>query len=314
MNNPIHHQWEWNDDLADDLARLIRLAIRADLDRGCDVTSAALLSTRQEGTANIVCREPGVLCGIAGISVLLKEFDVPVTWSSAKTDGDALVAGDVVGILDGRALDLLVLERTLLNYISYLSGIASLTRRYVDAVSETSAEICDTRKTIPPWRRLAKYAVRCGGGLNHRTGLFDAVLIKDNHLAALALTLEQPVGSPHVAQEAVKRARTGSRQLSGSLGVPQQIPLQIEVDTLEQFAAVLPAGPDLVLLDNFPLSELRAAVELRDKTAPQVGLEASGGISLDTVGDVARTGVERISIGRLTHSAPSLDLAIDWCW
>ncbi len=309
-----HRQWEWNDELADDLARLVRLAIRADLDRGCDVTSVALLPHDLEGRARIVARQPGVLAGLAGIPYLLEEFDINFRWEPECQDGDWVKSGTAVGALSGRALDLLVVERTLLNYLSHLCGIATKTRRFVQAVEGTPAVICDTRKTVPGWQRLAKYAVRCGGGTNHRTGLFDALLIKDNHLAALESLDDSPSDSTELAAAAVARARQAAAQLVGGLGTPRKLVLQIEVDDLAQLKAVLPASPDAVLLDNFSLDDLRQAVSLRNASAPHIILEASGGITLESVRSVAETGVDRISVGALTHSVEALDLALDWEW
>lgn len=309
-----HRQWEWDEELADDLAHLVRLAIRADLDRGCDVTTAALLPDGQAGAARLVSREAGVLAGLAGVPRLLDEFDVECRWSPEVSDGQPVSAGTVVGRLAGRAADLLALERTLLNYLSHLSGIATQTAAFVREVAGTATQICETRKTVPGWQRLAKYAVRCGGGINHRTGLFDAILIKDNHLTALAQELALPVGSGEVARQAVELARLAASRMAGGMGTPDHLPLQIEVDDLSQLEAVLSAAPDLVLLDNFTLDTLRQAVELRDRAAPRVILEASGGITLETVRGVAETGVDRISVGALTHSVRALDLAIDWDW
>ena len=309
-----HRQWEWDEELADDLARLVRLAIRADLDRGCDVTSVALLPPDLVGRARIMARQPGVLAGLAGVPHLLEEFDVTCHWEPECHDGEWVESGAAVGSLSGRALDLLVLERTLLNYLSHLCGIASKTRQFVRAIEGTSAVICDTRKTVPGWQRLAKYAVRCGGGTNHRTGLFDALLIKDNHLAALGTLDDSPSDSAELAAAAVTRARQAIEELAGGLGTPRELVLQIEVDDLAQLKAVLPASPDAVLLDNFSLDDLRQAVSLRNTSAPHVVLEASGGITLESVRAVAETGVDRISVGALTHSVKALDLALDWEW
>jgi nicotinate-nucleotide pyrophosphorylase (carboxylating) len=182
-------------------------------------------------------------------------------------------------------------------------GIATLTGKYAREVSGTMARVYDTRKTTPGWRRLEKYAVHCGGGRNHRSGLFDAVLIKDNHLAQRA---GSTIGSPADAAAAVVEARQflQSQKLA--------MPIEVEVDALEQLAAVLPTKPEIVLLDNMPPSVLREAVAMRDKIAPQVELEASGGVRLDTIREIASTGVERISVGALTHSARVLDIGLDW--
>jgi nicotinate-nucleotide pyrophosphorylase (carboxylating) len=207
--------------------------------------------------------------------------------------------------LAGPARSLLTTERVLLNLLSRLSGIATLTRRYVDAVAGLPVRIYDTRKTTPGWRRLEKYAVRQGGGWNHRSGLFDAVLIKDNHLAVAAAA-----GSNLSPAEAVRQVRR-SLDTAGPTTAASKI-LEVEVDTLEQLSQVLPNGPDIVLLDNMTLAQLRQAVALRNSAAPGVALEASGGVNLSTVGEIARTGVDRISVGALTHSAVALDIGLDW--
>jgi nicotinate-nucleotide pyrophosphorylase (carboxylating) len=214
-------------------------------------------------------------------------------------------AGTAIGRLGGSGRDLLTAERILLNLVGRLSGIATLTASYVRAVAGTKAQIYDTRKTTPGWRRLEKYAVRCGGGTNHRQGLYDAILIKDNHLA---LAAEQPQGlSP---AQAVVRCReflqTAVPDLAGSTIV------EVEVDTLEQLREVLAVAPDVVLLDNMNLDQLREAVRYRDQQSPAIQLEASGGIDLQRVASVAATGVDRISVGALTHAAASLDIGLDW--
>ena len=223
-------------------------------------------------------------------------------------DGDLVSAGAIIATLAGPARDLLTSERTLLNLLGRLSGIATLTRQYVDAVAGTKARIYDTRKTTPGWRRLEKYAVRCGGGYNHRTGLFDAILIKDNHLALAAEENLSPA-------DAVRRARDFVGQMA-----PAHFPnvdterllIEAEIDALDKLADVLVAGPDIVLLDNMRPEQLHEAVTRRNELAPHIELEASGGVTLETVRAVAETGVERISAGSLTHSACSLDVAMDW--
>jgi nicotinate-nucleotide pyrophosphorylase (carboxylating) len=198
-----------------------------------------------------------------------------------------------------------VVERPLLNLLGRLSGIATLTREYVAQIAGTKARVYDTRKTTPGWRRLEKYAVRCGGGMNHRTGLFDAVLVKDNHLALAA-------GENVTPADAVRRARDFLEQTNAQRDGGELL-IEVEVDSLDQLANVLPAGPDIVLLDNMSPATLREAVRRRDALAPAVELEASGGVTLQTIRGIAETGVERISVGALTHSAPALDLGLDWC-
>ncbi len=193
-----------------------------------------------------------------------------------------------------------------MNFIGRLSGIATLTRRYLERVSGTRAGIYDTRKTTPGWRRLEKYAVRCGGGCNHRTGLFDAVLIKDNHLAIVARNNDMTL-SP---ADAVQRARARLQEILPDEA--SRMILEVEVDSLAQLQQVLPACPDIVLLDNMTPEELRRAVAQRDAAGAATQLEASGGVNLETIAAIARSGVDRISIGALTHSAVSLDVALDW--
>ena len=213
-------------------------------------------------------------------------------------DGSDVGPGSVIAEVTGKVAILLAGERAALNFMTHLSGIASLTAKFVAAVAGTRAKILDTRKTIPGWRILAKYAVRAGGGCNHRMGLFDAVLIKDNHLAAW-----QAAGSDHTVASAIQAARAK---------VAPGVVVEVEVDTLDQLRAALTAAPDIVLLDNMGPDLLREAVAIRDSFAAQVQLEASGGINLGNVAVIAATGIERISIGALTHSAPALDLGLDW--
>ena len=220
-------------------------------------------------------------------------------------DGQHAAAGTEIATIQGQARELLTAERLLLNLIGRLSGIATLTHQYVSLISDTQAAIYDTRKTLPGWRRLEKYAVRCGGGKNHRSGLFDAILIKDNHLdfAAVANSDATPAHALQTVRHFLQQSENNpSRDLV----------VEIEVDSLEQLRTVLPECPDIVLLDNMDPGQLREAVRLRDRAAPLVQLEASGGIHLDTVISVAQTGVDRISVGALTHSAHTLDVGLDW--
>ena len=234
--------------------------------------------------------------------------DSAVRWVADRKDGDAVRRGDRVAQLTGPARGILAAERLVLNVLGRLSGVASLTRRYVDAVSGTKARIYDTRKTTPGWRRLEKYAVHVGGGTNHRSGLFDAILIKDNHLAFYEQHGPEAEGSP---ADAVARARQWIKRRVPQL-VQSRMIVEIEVDSLQQLDEVLPAGPDIVLLDNMTPEQIREAVTRRDTQAPAVQLEASGGVTLATVRAIAETGVDRISIGALTHSAVSLDFGLDW--
>jgi nicotinate-nucleotide pyrophosphorylase (carboxylating) len=291
----------WDRDCEDDCRQLVRLAVREDLDRSLDWTTAILVPRESRGAARIVARHAGIVAGLAALPAILDEMQVDVVCELAASDGDAVSPGTCVARLAGAARDLLTSERIVLNFLNRLTGIATLTRRYVDVLDGTATRLYDTRKTAPGWRRLEKYAVRCGGARNHRLGLFDAVLIKDNHLAfAGALP----------PAEAVRRARQHLAE-HGDAAVRDAI-VEIEVDTLEQLAEVLPAGPDIVLLDNMSIPQLKEAVALRNAVAPTVELEASGGIQWGTLRAVAETGIDRISAGALTHSAVAFDFGLDW--
>ena len=303
-----YRQIEWDDMLADDCRQLLRLAIREDLDRGQDWTSVSLIDGRSEGAAIIVARGAGTAAGLAAARLLLDEYDRRLEWTAWANDGQAIEAGQRLARVSGPARSLLTAERPLLNLIGHLSGIATLTARYVAGVVGTRAKIYDTRKTMPGWRRLEKYAVRCGGGFNHRLGLYDGILIKDNHLAFGATNAEGEQFSPAIAvQRARKFLSTRSTEPSSD-----ELLIEIEVESLEQLGEVLPESPDIVLLDNMTPERLAAAVALRDQLNPAVELEASGGINLVTVGAVAKSGVERISVGALTHSADWFDVGLDW--
>jgi nicotinate-nucleotide pyrophosphorylase (carboxylating) len=297
-------QLDWNTVIEDDLRQLVRLAVREDLDRQHDWTTLALVDVDRQGRAEVVVRESGVIAGLRAAPALIDEMHASIEWTAKFSDGNPVTPGTVIAELAGSARDMLVCERPLLNLLSRLSGIATLTQRYVQQISGTQSRIYDTRKTTPGWRRLEKYAVRCGGGRNHRTGLFDAVLIKDNHLALAADTDCTPA-------QAVRRARDFLNQAAAQRsGKPLLV--EIEIDRLEQLTDVLGAGPDIVLLDNMSPAVLLEAVIARNALAPGVELEASGGVSLQTVGEIGRTGVERISVGALTHSATALDIGLDW--
>lgn len=307
MTSKEFRQIEWDDDVEDDCRQLIRLAVREDLGRLYDWTTVVLVGENAMGKANVAARKPGVIAGLPAARVALDEYDPQVEFKLLAKDGDRVAAGQVVAELSGPARSLLTAERPLLNLLGHLSGIATLTAEYVRAVSGTSARVYDTRKTTPGWRRLEKYAVRAGGGWNHRLGLFDAILIKDNHLA-LGATIERGRYTP---AEAVLKAREFLRDLGPDDPRCEMI-VEVEVDTLEQLAEVLPAGPDIVLVDNLPPEMLRQAVELRNAANPQILLEASGGIDLTTVANVAASGVDHISVGALTHSARWFDVGLDW--
>jgi nicotinate-nucleotide pyrophosphorylase (carboxylating) len=276
--------------LAERFRPVIRAALEEDLGRGGDPTSQELAG---EAAARLVARSGGVVAGLAGVEVTLVEAAArlglpPGRFLAAATDGDRVAAAAVLGRVAGPARVLLAAERTMLNLVGHLSGVATLTAAYVSRVDGTGAVIRDTRKTTPGLRLLEKYAVRCGGGRNHRLGLYDALLVKDNHIRA--------AGGLAAAVEAARAAAPG-------------LALEVEADTLEQVAEALDAGCDLVLLDNMdPATMARAVVMARGKART----EASGGITLATVREVAQTGVDFVAVGALTHSAAALDVALDW--
>jgi nicotinate-nucleotide pyrophosphorylase (carboxylating) len=272
--------------------RLIEWALREDVGDG-DQTSLAVVPAEEQGTADFVARSPGTLAGLEIARMVFAALDPRLRFDPSVHDGTSVQPSERLASVSGPLRALLTGERTALNFLQHLSGIATLTRRFVDALAGLPCQLLDTRKTTPGWRLLEKYAVRCGGGHNHRLGLFDGVLIKDNHLAARKASLAD------VLREARAHAKPG-------------IPFEVEVDLLEQLEQALACGPDIVLLDNMTPALLRGAVRSRNAVAPKVLLEASGGVTLATVRAIAETGVDRVSVGALTHSAPALDIALDY--
>lgn len=268
---------------------IVRLALAEDLGRAGDLTTDATIPRSTQMRAVIAARKPGIVAGLDAAAYALKLVDETVSLNIHLPDGSALTPGAVIAELSGSAASILTAERTLLNFMGRLSGIATLTRQYVEAVKHTKAKIVCTRKTTPGHRALEKRAVRCGGGTSHRYGLDDAILIKDNHIAACG----GDIGT------AIARAKAHAGHLRM---------IEVEVDTLAQLEEALKHTPHAILLDNMDPGTLRAAVGL---TAGRVTLEASGGVSLDTVAVLAETGVDYISVGALTHSAPNLDLGLD---
>lgn len=268
---------------------ILRAALREDLGSAGDITSEITIPDEAQASAQVVARAPGCIAGIEHTLRVFSLLDAGISADALVSDGDMVEAGTVLATLAGSARAILAGERVALNLLGRLSGIATATRDFVDKVAGTRAKILDTRKTTPLLRALEKMAVTAGGGSNHRMGLYDAVLIKDNHIRA--------VGS---AAAAVARARAH---------VAPDVQVEVEIETLADLEAVIEAGADVVLLDNMAPDELRAAVE---KTAGRCILEASGGISAENVRTVAETGVDFISVGSITHSAPSLDVALDF--
>ena len=274
----------------EDTWRAVRGALAEDLRYGPDVTSAATAAPGARAVAGVVAREPGVLAGIPVALAVLDAAGLPAEAAEPRrADGERIGRGDDVLRIRGPLRELLGAERTLLNFLTHLSGIATATRAWADALAGTGCAVRDTRKTTPGLRQLEKYAVRCGGGVNHRMGLGDAALIKDNHVAA--------AGGVTAAIAAVRAAAPG-------------LPLEVECDTLAQVGEALDAGATLILLDNMGLAELRAAAALAGRY-PAARLEASGGLRLEEARAVAAAGVDFVSVGALTHSSPALDLGLD---
>lgn len=272
--------------------RLVELALAEDFDQTGDVTSRLTIPAELSGRAAFVARRPGVIVGLPILPIVASAIDSTLTIQLLAADGDRVFPNQTIAEIAGPMRGILAAERTALNFLQRLSGVATLTRRYVDAAGQS--QILDTRKTTPGWRILEKYAVRMGGGHNHRIGLFDGVLIKDNHLAALG-------GGPDAIRTAVAAARAHAADM----------PVEVEVDSFEQFEVALEARPDIVLLDNMSAELMSRCVVRRNQVSPKIQLEASGGVSLETIGAIAATGVDRVSVGALTHSAPALDIALD---
>ena len=271
-----------------DVRDVVRRALVEDLGGGIDVTSVSTITHTQRSTGAFITRQSGVVCGLPFVEAALQEVaGIDVATSRARVDGDRVLAGDELLRVTGGSRGLLTAERTALNLLGHLSGVASLTREWVDAVAGTGARIRDTRKTLPGLRGFQKYAVRCGGGLNHRMSLSDAALIKDNHVAA--------AGSITAAINAVRDQFPG-------------LSLEVECDTLAQVSEAVTAGAKLILLDNMSVALMREAVGL---VGGRSRLEASGGLSLANARAVAETGVDYLSVGALTHSAPNLDIGFD---
>ena len=275
---------------AEEVAALIDRALSEDLRDGPDVTTDATVPAGQLSVANITPRSAGVLAGGPVAMAVFETVSFTAEFEQLVAEGGRLTPGVPALAVAGPTAGILTAERTALNLLTHLSGIATATRAWVDAVAGTGARIRDTRKTLPGLRLLEKYAVRCGGGVNHRMSLGDAALIKDNHVEA--------AGSVHAAIEAV-RSRNPS------------IPLEVEVDNLDQLTEAIAAGAELVLLDNFSTTDTVEAVSVVRSSGRPVLLEASGGLTLDRAGEVAATGVDFLAVGALTHSAPALDLGLD---
>lgn len=272
----------------DTYRQLIRTALEEDK-ASEDVTTLALVPASTRISARLVSKKTGIICGMALFSAVFEELDPRCRINAFAADGDAVAAGTLLAEVRGPARAILSGERTALNFIQHLSGIATLTGLYVNRVRGTDARILDTRKTIPGFRDLAKYAVRCGGGENHRRDLSSMALIKDNHLGIASIA------------DAVRRVRRCS----------PGVPVEVECDTLAQVRLALAAGADIIMLDNMPMPRLKECIKLIRRRKAHPLIEISGGVTLSTVRAFARLGVERISVGALTHSAPALDLSLE---
>jgi nicotinate-nucleotide pyrophosphorylase (carboxylating) len=274
------------------VVRLVQAALAEDLGEGGDLTSRLTVPADARLTVRYVTRQAGVVAGLPVLAAIVEEVAGPdAALTLVRTDGDRISPGDVLAELTAPARPVLALERTSLNLLGHLSGVATATRAWADAIAGTSARVRDTRKTMPLLRALEKHAVRCGGGVSHRAGLYDAVLIKDNHVAA--------VGGVGAALDSVAAGR------------PAGVVVQVEVDNLAQLDEALAHGAEQVLLDNFDVPALAAAVARARRLAPHVVLEASGGLTLDRAAAVAATGVDYLAVGALTHSSPALDIGLD---
>jgi nicotinate-nucleotide pyrophosphorylase (carboxylating) len=269
----------------DTLERVVHAALAEDVGAG-DVTTEATVAADAVGSAALLVKEPGVVCGLRAAETTFRALDPEIRFEVFASDGDVVEPPAIVARVTGSERAILTGERVALNFLGRLSGIATLTRRFVEAVEGTGVSVLDTRKTTPGLRALEKHAVACGGGRNHRFGLDDAVLVKDNHLRA--------TGSIRRAVELVRAAT--------------DLPVEVECEALDDVREALDVGVDAILLDNMTLAELRESVAL---TAGRARLEASGGVSLDTIRAIAETGVDEISVGALTHSAPSLDVSLE---
>ena len=277
--------------------RLVDWGLAEDLDLAGDLTSQAIIPPSLPGQAALVVRAPGILAGLPAVALVCQAVDPKLTCLPTTVDGARVASGTVLAELTGPMSSILIAERLALNFLQHLSGIATMTGRFVDAVAGLKVDLLDTRKTLPGWRLLAKYAVRCGGGHNHRLGLCDGILIKDNHIAALR-------------QRSLAEIIVTAQQFEGGRHA-----VEVEVADLNQFDLALAAGAEIILLDNMSLAAMAEATARRNRLCTPdhwVLLEASGGIHLGNVRAVAETGVDRISIGALTHSAPALDIALDY--
>ncbi|MBN3038150.1 MAG: carboxylating nicotinate-nucleotide diphosphorylase [Candidatus Omnitrophica bacterium] len=284
----------------EEILHIVKAALKEDIG-SCDITTKLTVPSMKKTQATIVAKEEGVVCGLDVARLVFKKVDKNLRFRIQKQDGDKIKANTAFVHLEGAAGSILSAERVALNFLSHLSGIATLTAKYVERVRGYDVKIMDTRKTTPGLRTLEKYAVRCGGGSNHRMGLWDQVLIKDNHLSAFSYQLSA-ISLKDIIRK-IKKKR------------PKGMKIEIEVKNLREFKETLLTKVDIIMLDNFDIKDIKKAVQIRnqipDTRCRAVKLEASGGVSLDNVREIAATGVERISVGELTHSVKALDIALN---
>ena len=297
MNSPrpvLAQQILWEDLSGIHLRQLIQLAKEEDLPPGKkDVTTETFPSEKQEAVASLVAREDLIVSGLKLIPLILEVYEAEVTFRESLKDGDLATSGSLIGQFSGDPVALLTAERIILNFLQHLSGVSTLTKKFVRAMGQTSTRLLDTRKTTPGYRLLEKYAVTCGGGWNHRLGLYDRVLIKDNHLHAFKAQDGEPL------QLALKTARNKNSDL----------PIQVEVDHLSQLHNALKANPDCILLDNFSPNKIIKALAIIDG---ECASEASGGITLDSLPEYSKLGLDFISTGATVHQSQWVDIGLDW--
>ena len=276
--------------------RLVEMALAEDLGERGDVTSQAVIPADLQGSAVFMAKAAGVVAGLPAAEMVMKAVDARLRFEILKQDGDRVAPRDRLATVAGPMRSILAAERTALNFVQHLSGIATKTRISADAAAGSELKILDTRKTLPGWRALEKYAVRCGGGHNHRQGLHDAILIKDNHLESMGTDKLRAI------EEAIRSARR----------IAPTMPIEVEVNTLDEFDRALALTPDIILVDNMTLPDTQEAVRRRNERAPQVQLEVSGNVRVEVIPVLVQYGIDRVSIGGLTHSAPALDISLEY--
>jgi len=285
--------------IGEEIIKIIKDALEEDIGKG-DITTQLCVPSDKKVVAYVVGKKEGILCGIEVAKKVFETVDPSLKFSSLKREGEEIERNERIAKIEGEARSILTAERVAINFLSFLSGVASYTRKFVEKVKGTKVKIMDTRKTIPNLRKLEKYAVRVGGGVNHREGLWEGILIKDNHLRAAKVVCQGKVEGKKL-EEIFKVIR----------GHFPDKTIEIEVENIAEFKEVATYKPDIILLDNFDLDSIKEAVKLRNSYFPAIKLEVSGGVNLDNVEEIARCGVEVISIGSITHSSPSLDFSLE---